>query len=106
MQTRYVYSSAAQATKAKAAMAAIRHKLSARPSSGTPSSFSSRGGVMLLKTFANICPSPDWPSHGVARYQGKKLFALRYYPPTLQPPYNRYPCPCDCRHALAKIVEC
>jgi hypothetical protein len=39
-------------------MAAIRHKLSARPSSGTPSAFSTRGGVvLLLKTFASIRPS-------------------------------------------------
>jgi hypothetical protein len=38
-------------------MAAIRHKLSARPSSGTPSAFSTRGGVVLLKTFASIRPA-------------------------------------------------
>src|SRR6266480_1554173 len=65
-------------------MAAIRHKLSARPSSGTPSAFSTRGGVVLLKTFASIRPSPIGRPMGVARYQGKKLFALRYHPQ----PYN------------------
>jgi hypothetical protein len=55
-------------------MAAIRHKLSARPSSGTPSAFSTRAGVVLLKTFASIRPLPiSAPSIRVARYQGKKL---------------------------------
>src|SRR5258708_31958722 len=43
-------------------MAAIRHKLSARPSSGTPSASSTRGVVVvLLKTFASIRPSRSRP---------------------------------------------
>jgi uncharacterized protein YjbJ (UPF0337 family) len=46
-------------------MATIRHKLSARPSSGTPST---RDGVVLLKTFARIRPSPSRE-----RIQAKKL---------------------------------
>jgi hypothetical protein len=59
-------------------MAAIRHKLSARPSSGTPSAFSTRGGVELLKTFASIRPSRIRSPvlGGVARYQGKKLASM------------------------------
>jgi hypothetical protein len=57
-------------------MAAIRHKLSARPTSGTPSAFSTRAGVvLLLKTFASIRPSLfPAPSIRVARYQGKNWF--------------------------------
>jgi hypothetical protein len=54
-------------------MAAISMTLSARPSSGTPSAFSTRGGVVLLKTFASIRLSPiSIPSIRVARYQSKK----------------------------------
>jgi hypothetical protein len=58
-------------------MAAIKHKLSARPSSGTPSAFSTRAGVVLLKTFASIRPLRiSAPSIRVARYQGKKLASM------------------------------
>jgi hypothetical protein len=49
-------------------MAAIRHKLSARPSSGTPSAFSTRGVVVLLKTFASIPPPDFGPSLRGALY--------------------------------------
>jgi hypothetical protein len=37
-------------------MAAIRHKLRTRSSSGAPLAFSARAGVVLLKTFASIRP--------------------------------------------------
>jgi hypothetical protein len=53
-------------------MAAIRHKLSARPSSGTPSAFSTRGVVVLLKTFASNTPSRFRPQS-----QGRTLYAGR-----------------------------
>ena len=52
-------------------MAAISMTLSARPSSET-SAFSTRGGVVLLKTFVSIRLSPIFPSNRVVRYQGKK----------------------------------
>ena len=42
-------------------MAAIRHKLRTRSSSGAPLAFSARAGVVLLKTFASIRPPPDLP---------------------------------------------
>src|SRR2546428_672193 len=71
-------------------MAAIRHKLSARPSSGTPSAFSTRGGVVLLKTFASIMPLPISASGiRVARYQGKKLTSMA--PPPRVIPMPRRP---------------
>src|SRR5947209_19478537 len=46
-------------------MAAIKHKLRTRSSSGAPLAFSARAGVVLLKTFASIRPLriyPQWQS--------------------------------------------
>jgi len=58
-------------------MAAIKHKLSARPSSGTPPAFSTRGGVVLLKTFASNALPISAPGLRVARYQGKNWLPWR-----------------------------
>src|SRR5256886_16471815 len=42
-------------------MAAIKHKLRTRSSSGAPLAFSARAGVVLLKTFATIRPPRIYP---------------------------------------------
>jgi hypothetical protein len=87
-------------------MAAIRHKLSARPSSGALSAFSTRGGVVLLKTFASIRPSPIGRPMGWRAIKAKNCSRWRYHPQ----PYNHLTIDIRVRaiagHALAKIVEC